>query len=198
MELETKSEKRGHCYPRIFWAERRRKLVQARGYDSYKTHLSVKTKMESQFQRSEWNVVMLTTERHFRVMQGFCILVVLTCYRVALTVDKTSPEITPIQWVLIGMGVWAIASGFILERQVLRDPDRARRRSTRSTPLSRWRARNLVRVMSATALACWGLVLRENGGRASIAYIFFLVAGLMLLVWKPSARPPEANEQPVV
>jgi hypothetical protein len=78
------------------------------GYDSYKTHLSVKTKMESQFQRSEWDVVMLTTERHFRVMQVFCILVVLTCFRVALRVDKTSPEITPIQWLLIGMGVWAI------------------------------------------------------------------------------------------
>ena len=51
---------------------------------------------------------MLTTERHFRVMQVFCILVVLTCFRVALRVDKTSPEITPIQWLLIGMGVWAI------------------------------------------------------------------------------------------
>ena len=115
---------------------------------------------------------MLTTERHFRVMQVFCILLVLTCFQVALRVDKTSPEITPIQWLLIGMGVWAIPSGFFLERQVLRDPDRARRRSTRSSPLSRWRAGNLVRVMSATALACWGLVFRENGGRASIAYIF--------------------------
>ena len=48
--------------------------------------------------------------------------------------------------------------------------------------------------MSATALACWGLILRETGGRASIAYIFLLAAGTMLLVWKPSVRPSERNE----
>jgi hypothetical protein len=139
---------------------------------------------------------MLTTERHFRVLQVFCILVVLTCLQVALKVDRASPEITPMQWFLIGMGVWAIASGFILERKILRDPKMSGRRSARSTPLTRWRAGNLARLMSATALACWGLILRENGGRASIAYIFFLAAGVMLLVWKPSARPSECNEKP--
>jgi hypothetical protein len=140
---------------------------------------------------------MLTTERHFRVVQVFCILVVLTCFRVALMVDKTSPEITAIQWILIGMGVWAILSGFILERQIVRHPNKAPRRSTRSTPFSRWRAGNLVRVASAASVACWGLILRENGGRSWIANIFFVVAGLLLLIWRPRARPTEANDKTV-
>jgi hypothetical protein len=51
---------------------------------------------------------MLTTERQFRIAQVFCILVVLACFQVALRVDKTSPEMTPIQWILVAMGVWAI------------------------------------------------------------------------------------------
>jgi hypothetical protein len=75
---------------------------------------------------------MLTTTRHFRIVQVFCILVVLSSFQVALKVDKTSLEVTPLQWVLIGMGVWATISGFILERQIVRYPNKSRP-STRST-----------------------------------------------------------------
>lgn len=134
---------------------------------------------------------MLKTERQFRVVQVFCILVVLASFRVASKLDQTSPEITPLQWVLIGMGVWAIFSGFMLERQIVSNPNRVRRPSARSTPFSRWRAGNLVRVASATSVALWGLVLRENGGLSSVAYTFIVIAGLLLVAWKPSARPDD-------
>lgn len=140
---------------------------------------------------------MLTTERHFRVVQIFCFLVVLACFQVALKVDRTSRRITPIQWVLIGLAVWAIVSGFVLEHQIMRYPNKARRPSTRSTPFSRWRAGNLVRVASATSVACWALVLRENGGPALVAYILFAVAGSLLLMWRPSAIPLHANDKTV-
>jgi hypothetical protein len=139
---------------------------------------------------------MLTTTRHFRIVQVFCIFVVLCSFQVALRVDKTSPEVTPLQWVWIGMGVWATVSGFILERQIVRYPKRSRP-STRSTPFSRWRAGNLIRVASATSVACWGLILRESGGPALIANILFAVAGLLLLIWKPSASPMQPSEQTV-
>jgi uncharacterized membrane protein len=132
---------------------------------------------------------MLTTERQFRIAQVFCVLVVLACLQVALKVDKTSPEITPIQWILVAMGVWAIFSGFLLERQIVNYPKRVRRPSARSTPFSRWRAGNLIRIASATSVALWGLILRENGGPTSIAYIFFAIAILLLLAWKPSVCP---------
>jgi hypothetical protein len=138
---------------------------------------------------------MLKTERQFRVVQMFCILVVLACFQVALKLVQTSPEITPIQWVLVGMGVWAIFSGFMLEREIVGYPNRVRRPSARSTPFSRWRAGNLVRVASATSVALWGLILRESGGPSSIAYTFFVIAGLLLLVWRPSARPIEGTVQ---
>lgn len=138
---------------------------------------------------------MLTTERHFRLIQVFCVIVVLACFQVALKINKTSPQITPIQWVVIGMGVWATMSGFILERKIVSYPKRASRPSTRSTPLSRWRAGNLVRVASATAVALWGLVLRSNGGSASVAYTLIAIGGLLLLTWRPSARPADDSPQ---
>ena len=134
---------------------------------------------------------MLTTERHFRLVQVFCILVVLACFQVALKRDKTSSEMTPVQWLSIAMGVWAIFSGFVLERKIVRYPARVQRPATRSTPFSRWRAGNLVRVASATSVALWGLILRAIGGPASIAFTLIAIGGLLLLAWRPSARPAD-------
>jgi hypothetical protein len=134
---------------------------------------------------------MLTTERHFRIVQLFCILEVLTCLRVSLKVHKTSPGMTPTHWFLIVMALWAIFAGFALERRILHGPATGRR-SSRSTPLSRWRAANLVRVGSAVSVACWGLLLRDYGGPAWIVYLTFAVAGFLLLLWSPG-RPPQAD-----
>jgi hypothetical protein len=138
---------------------------------------------------------MLKTERQFRIAQLFCIVVVLACFQVSLKVDKTSPEITPIQWILVAMGVWAIFSGFLLERQIVSYPKMARRPSAQSTPFSRWRAGNLIRIASATSVALWGLILRENGGPKAIAYTFFAIAILLLLAWRPSVRPVDVTVQ---
>ncbi len=139
---------------------------------------------------------MLTTERHFRAVQMFCILTVLTCVRVAMKVSCTSTEITTFQWVVIALGLWAIPSGFFLQRTIVGHSDKLRR-STRSTPLSRWNAGNLVRLATATSVALWGLVLREIGGPAWLAYIFFAVGGMLLLMWKPGASPQQSSEHPL-
>jgi hypothetical protein len=141
---------------------------------------------------------MLTTERHLRAVQMFCILTVLTCVRVATKVSFTSTDMTAFQWAVIALGLWAIPSGFSLQRQIVGHPGKSRRRSTRSTPLSRWRAGNLVRLASANSVALWGLVLRETGGPASIAYTMFAIGGLLLLIWKPSTSPQHPSEQPLL
>jgi hypothetical protein len=138
---------------------------------------------------------MLTTKRHFHAVQLFCILAVIASARLAMKVNKSSTGITPIQWVVIVMGLWAIPSGFLVERQIFGKSDKAGRRSRRSTPLSRWRASNLVRVMSATSVALWGLILRENGGPAWLAYLFLAVGGLLVLIWKPRASPEESGRR---
>ena len=89
------------------------------------------------------------------------------------------------------MGIWAIASGFLLERCVLAKPYNAVGRSGQSTPLTRWRAGNLARVMSATAVALWGLILRENGGPGWLAYLYLCIGGLLVLTWRPSPKPEQ-------
>jgi uncharacterized membrane protein len=133
--------------------------------------------------------IMLTTERHFRIAQVFCMLVVLACVQLAVNITKTSSEITVLHWVLMAMAAWAMVSGFTLQRKIISHSDRDHQRPGRSTPLSRWRAGNLVRIGSATSVALWGLILRENGGPALIAYILFAVAGLLLAIWKPGRSP---------
>lgn len=129
---------------------------------------------------------MLTNERHFRILQLCCIVTVLVFFRFGRAVADTATEPTLMRWVVIGMGVWASTAGFILERKIVRSGARS---SNRSTPLSRWRAGNLLRVASASSVAAWGLILRVIGGPALIANIFFAVAGILLVIWRPSARP---------
>jgi hypothetical protein len=137
---------------------------------------------------------MLTTKRHFHAVQLFCILAVTASAQLAMKVNKSTTGITPIQWVVIVMGLWAIPSGFLVERQIVGKSGKAGR-SRRSTPLSRWRASNLVRVMSATSVALWGVILRENGGPAWLAYLFLAVGGLLILIWGPRASPEESGRR---
>jgi hypothetical protein len=134
---------------------------------------------------------MLTNVRHFYAVKVFCLLAVVASAQVTLKNTKPSTQITPIQWVVIAMGLWAIPSGFLVERQILGRTDRPSPRTSRSTPLSRWRASNVVRAMSATSVALWGLILRESGGPVWLAYSFLGLGGLLVLIWKPTATPQE-------
>ena len=134
--------------------------------------------------------------RHFRVIQMFCILTVASCVRVAMKVSGTSPEITRFQWVVIALGLWAIPSGFLLQRQIVGHSDKPGRRSTRFTPLTRWSVGNLTRLATANSVALWGVVLREIGGPAWLTYFFFAMGGLLLLVWKPGASPQQFKRTP--
>ena len=133
---------------------------------------------------------MFTNEQHFRVLKIFCILAVISSAEVALKVKKPCTGLTLTQCFVIAMGAWAIASGFIIERRILSKPYK----SGRSTLLGRWRAGNLVRVMSATSVALWGLILRENGGPAWLAYLYAGIGALLLLIWRPTSSPQFAGE----
>lgn len=134
---------------------------------------------------------MLTNVRHFNAVKMFCILAVIASTRVMLKVNKPSAGITLVQWIVIAIGVWAIPSGFLIERQILGKTNKSSGQHSRSTPLSRWRASNLARAMSATSVALWGLILRENGGPVWLAYSFLGIGGLLLLIWRPTGSPQE-------
>jgi hypothetical protein len=136
---------------------------------------------------------MFTNAQHFQLLKVFCILGVVASARVMLKIIKPSSGITIIQCFVIAMGIWAIASGFLLERRILSRPDKPGHRFGRSTPLSRWRAVNLARVMSATSVALWGLILLENGGATWLSYLYLGVGGLMVLIWRPSSIPQQAR-----
>jgi hypothetical protein len=136
---------------------------------------------------------MSTPERQLRLVQVACILVVLTCLKVAMGVEISPGEITWVQWVVMAVALWAAVSGFTLQRQIVRHSDRPSRRPTRSTPFTRWRAGNLVRLACATSVALWGLILRENGGRMWIVNTLFGLGSLLLLIWRPGVSPEQSH-----
>ena len=102
---------------------------------------------------------------------------------------------TTLQWGVFALGLWGVPCGFLLQRQIIGYSGKSRRLSTRSTPLTRWSVGNLVRLASANSVALWGLVLRESGGPAWLAYILFAMGGLLLLIWKPGTSPQQSSEQ---
>jgi len=135
---------------------------------------------------------MLTSIRHLRIVHVVGIVTVLVCFHVASEVHSTSAEIIPFQWALIAMMVWAAGSGFLLERAILvhRKP-----RVPRFAPIVRWRWAHLSRISTAVSVACWGVIFRETGGPAFIAYIAFALSLMLLLIWQPT--PPPAGESPI-
>jgi hypothetical protein len=136
---------------------------------------------------------MNTPERHLRLGQFACLLVILTCFKVAMGVEKSSREVTWVQWVVIAMALWAAVSGVTLQCRIVRHHDKPRRGPTRSTPFTRWRAGHLVRLSCATSVALWGLVLRENGGPMWVVNTLFGLGTVLLLVWRPGVSPEQSQ-----
>ena len=109
----------------------------------------------------------------------------------ATKVSCTTTEITRFHWAVIALGLWAIPSGFVTQRLIVGQFGEARDESSRFTPLTRWRAGNMVRLASATSVSLWGLILRASGGPSAIAYTLIAIGGLLVLTWRPSTRPAD-------
>src|SRR5882762_794026 len=130
---------------------------------------------------------MTAPERQPRLVQIGCILLVAACIAVRyMDNHEARGAITIAQAAVILAAVWSGISGFTMQRrfQEIRIAP-----SSKSTPFSRWRAGHLVRLWSATAVGGWGLVLYNVGGPSWLVGSFFAVALLLLLIWKPVAKP---------
>ncbi|SRR5258707_4929083 len=133
---------------------------------------------------------MSTHERQLRLVQVACIGTLLTSIRISLRVQGTTHGSSLIQWIVIVLALSCALQGFALQRQIVKDRPRPPQRRLRlSTPFARWRAGNLVRLASATAVGLWALVLSENGGRAFPVDALFVVGTILLLIWRPGASP---------
>jgi|SRR5579862_9425315 len=137
----------------------------------------------------------MSAERQLRAVQITCILFVLASFRVSLMVQGRTHGSTLIQGIVISLALSCAVQGFTFQRRIVKGPGPSRRPSRLSTPFTRWRAGNLVRLGFATAVAEWALVLSENGGRALPVNALFLIGALLLLSWSPGVRPDAKETQ---
>lgn len=121
-----------------------------------------------------------------RFVQLGCILLVLAC--VGLVHWRRNPDevaLTARHWIVIVGAIWTGISGFTLQRRILNRPVR----SSRSTPVSRWKAGNLFRLWTATTVGVCAVVLSDWGGPRWIINGFFVISLVLLVFWSPGSMP---------
>lgn len=125
-------------------------------------------------------------ERQLRLLQIGCIVVVLASFRLALRVQGTTHGSPIVRWIFVVLALVCIVQGFTLQQRIVRPRNSSR---VRSTPFTRWRAGNIARLMFATAVGLYGLVLSQYGGPPWLVNSLFAIGLFLLLVWKPGISP---------
>jgi len=104
-------------------------------------------------------------ERQLRLMQVGCILLVAACIFVSYVGwQKKTRVINAGQWLVIVATIWSAVSGCTIQRRIVRGASRSQRLSGRSTPFTRWRAGNFVRLWGGMSVGLWAFVLHMIGG----------------------------------
>lgn len=130
--------------------------------------------------------------RQLRSVQIACILLLLACIGLSrFQGHRTADGLTTRDWLVIGAAIWSAVSGFGIQHRIVNTRPRSPKLSGTSTPFSRWRVGNLVRLACATAVGGWSLYLSEIGGPIWIVDAFFVVGLLLLLAWTPGTSPDQ-------
>jgi len=135
---------------------------------------------------------MNTPERQLRIMQVVCVLFLLASIRLGLKVQGTTHGSKAVQWVFIVLALVCALQEFTLQRRIV-SPRLTRKRPARSTPFTRWKRGNVARLAFATSVGLYGLCLSEFGGAAWQVDGLFGLGMILLLVWKPGAKPNPAD-----
>jgi len=129
---------------------------------------------------------MRTPERHLRFLQAGCLLVLIASTRLAWRVPRTTHGSPAVRWIVLALALTCSVQGFTLQRRIVSRPQRG---SGASTPFTRWRAGNIVRLAFATAVGLYGLVLSEFGGPLWQVNSLFIIGLVLLLIWRPGIIP---------
>ena|SRR5579863_10646430 len=132
-------------------------------------------------------------EHQLRLVQVANIIFIAVCFFIKrIGTVETHDTLTVRDWIAIVAAIWSAVSGFTVQRRINNASTRPQK-SSRSTPLGRWKVGNVLRLYTATAVAGWGLVLHYFGGPEWIVNVLFGLAMLLLLIWRPGANPARAQ-----
>jgi hypothetical protein len=124
-----------------------------------------------------------------RKIQVACIATVVACGALAYFGTNRTRHAGFAAEVCISIAaVWAAAAGFTVQRKLA---STRRPTTAKSTPFTRWRAGNIIRLWTAASVGMWALVLAEFGASPALANVFFAAALLLLVFWTPGIVPPD-------
>ena len=129
-----------------------------------------------------------------RVLQLGCLALFLGC--MALIYWRHHPAEVPMgtrHWVVIVGAVWSATAGFTIQRRIRHGGQRP---SSKSTPLTRWRAGHIIRLWTATNLGSCAILLSDWGGPHLVVNALFAIGLVLLLFWSPGAVPDGSEINP--
>jgi len=131
--------------------------------------------------------------RDLRMVQVACILLALACGWLIHVTKGRSHDATPMHWFFVLAAIYCAVSGFTVQHKLIKRPAPVGKANA-ATLWSRWGAGNLMRLLMATSVSLWGAVLSAYRGPTWMAFTFFALGLVLLLIWTPGRTP--VAEQP--
>ena len=110
----------------------------------------------------------------------------------SLIITPTKKSLGTLGQCLIALAAFECAyAGFRVQRMMLRAKGQSLTSKLKSTELGRWRAGNVIRLATASAVGQWGILLHFLGGSIILVRLLFLSSLFLLLIWKSGTAPVE-------
>jgi hypothetical protein len=129
-----------------------------------------------------------------RTMQVAFIISVVLFFFVSRTFPPPVQKVNAtFQWAIVSCAVFAVLSGFIVQRILRRVPNMPLSMIQSSDLLRPWFSGHVVRFATAESVAMFGLILRSLYGPSNVVTFLFAGSLLLLILWQPG-EVPAANE----
>jgi hypothetical protein len=141
----------------------------------------------------------MNPERQLRLLQIVFILLVLMFFAESRWYTPDCVLIRHrtgafVQLLFILVAAETIRVGFKVQRIMLCVRSRSLPPKLKSTPLSRWRAGNVMRLATTASVGLQALVLHLFNGSAILIYLLFASSLLLLLIWRPGTIPSPTEQ----
>ncbi len=100
---------------------------------------------------------------------------------------------TSSQYFIVLCAIASAASGFIVQRLMLRVPRQTSLSTQKSTPFSRWYSGHIFRFATAESVALFGFVLHMVGSPPTLVNLLFATALILQLIWQPGIIPEQTE-----
>ena len=133
-----------------------------------------------------------------RIFQIVAIIFVIFLFLLVRILPSTSgaSAITPFKLIIVFLALYCAASGFTLQRRLLRVPANPNI-AVKSTPIKRWMSAHVIRLAFAVAVSLYGFLLHFLGGPEWLAVSLIALGLILLLFWRPGDEPAESKDRPI-